>query len=59
MGRFDDNCYSACPRNCHQNICDPDDGQCFSCNPGWTGATCMEGIESAGYIYHAQYVRRA
>ena len=42
IGRYDDNCSSVCPSNCNNNICDPDNGECYSCYPGWRGDTCTE-----------------
>ncbi|XP_078330759.1 receptor-type tyrosine-protein phosphatase kappa-like [Crassostrea virginica] len=39
-GVFGENCSRPCPGNCKTNTCHIQDGSCFECKPGWTGATC-------------------
>ena len=41
---FGNNCNVPCPGNCKTNTCQIQDGSCFDCKPGWTGATCNTGI---------------
>nr|XP_022303649.1 multiple epidermal growth factor-like domains protein 6 isoform X2 [Crassostrea virginica] len=39
-GVFGNNCNTPCSGNCKTNTCQIQDGSCFRCKPGWTGATC-------------------
>lgn len=41
---FGENCSHKCPTNCQGSICDSNTGHCFSCESGYKGLKCSQGV---------------
>lgn len=40
FGVYGCNCNMTCPTNCKNDICHIQNGNCYTCKPGWTGISC-------------------
>lgn len=40
FGVFGSNCNMTCPTNCRNDTCHIQNGNCYTCKPGWTGISC-------------------
>lgn len=39
-GVYGSNCNMTCPTNCRNDTCHIQNGNCYTCKPGWTGISC-------------------
>lgn len=49
-GVYGSRCNTKCPENCENNICHIQNGNCFACTSGWTGAICKAECGKGGMV---------
>eukprot|EP00105_Crassostrea_gigas_P040117 XP_019924265.1 PREDICTED: multiple epidermal growth factor-like domains protein 10 [Crassostrea gigas] len=49
FGVYGSGCDIPCPVNCRNRTCNIQNGECFECNPGWTGAMCLKKCKEGWY----------
>lgn len=48
-GMYGSSCNKTCANNCKEALCHIQNGDCFTCKPGWTGTICNNKCTDGGY----------